>query len=62
MVGHMLFCRDAKNPRALDQSELLTKAQMLLTAFVLDLKQLPEEQAGSARFRDGIDQVVRLAA
>jgi hypothetical protein len=56
------FAEMRKIQEPLDQSELLTKAQMLLTAFVLDLKQLPEEQAGSARFRDGIDQVVRLAA
>jgi hypothetical protein len=52
--------RKIQDPMA--QSEILTKAQMLLTAFVLDLKQLPEEQAGSATLRDGLNQMVRLAA
>jgi hypothetical protein len=44
------------------QSEILTRAHMLLTAFVLDLKPELDKQVGSATLRPGLDQTVRLAA
>jgi hypothetical protein len=56
------FAEMRKIQDPMTQSELLTKAQMLLTAFVLDLKQLPEKQASPATLRAGLDQIVRLAA
>jgi hypothetical protein len=55
-----LGMRKIEDPIA--KPELLTKAQMLLTAFVLNLKQLPEKQASPATLRAGLDQMVRLAA
>jgi hypothetical protein len=52
--------REIQDPVA--QSEILTKAQILLTAFVLDLKPSSEEHSGSSMLRPGLDQTVRLAA
>jgi hypothetical protein len=52
--------RGVQDPVA--QSEILTKAQMLLTAFVVDLKPSSEEHTGSATLGSGLDQTVRLAA
>ena len=45
-----------------DQAELLTKAQILLTAFVLGLEPLGADQASSASPRAGLRQVVRFDA
>jgi len=44
------------------RSEILTKEQILLTAFVLDLKPSSEEHTRSATLRRGHDQTVRIAA
>ena len=52
--------RESQDPVA--QSEILTKAQILLTAFVVDLKPSSEEHTGSATLGGAIDQTVRLAA
>jgi hypothetical protein len=52
--------REIQDPVA--QSEILTKAQILLTAFVLDLKPSCGEHTGSATLGRGLDQTVRLAA
>jgi hypothetical protein len=52
--------RDIQDPVA--QSEILTRAQILLTAFVLDLKPSSEEHTGSVTLGRGLDQTVRFAA
>lgn len=44
------------------QSQLLTDAQILLTAFVLDLKPLPGDQTSPATLRPGVDQITRFDA
>jgi hypothetical protein len=44
------------------QSEILTDAQILLTAFVLDLKPLPEYQTGPTTLTTGPDQRVKFDA
>jgi hypothetical protein len=45
-----------------DQAELLTKAQMLLTAFVLGLKLLGSDQTNAAPRGAGLGQVARYDA
>jgi hypothetical protein len=45
-----------------DQAELLTKAQILLTAFVLGLEPLGADQTSSGSPRAGLGQVVRSDA
>jgi hypothetical protein len=45
-----------------DQAELLTKVQILLTAFVLGLEPLGSDQASSDSPRAGLRQVVRFDA
>jgi hypothetical protein len=45
-----------------DQAELLTKAQTLLTAFVLGLEPLGADQTSSGSPRAGLGQVVRSDA
>jgi hypothetical protein len=50
--------REAKDPVA--RSELLTNAQIFLTAFNLDLK--PMEQTGSAPPTTSPDQIVKFDA
>jgi hypothetical protein len=44
------------------QSEILTNAQMLLTAFVLDLKPLVGDQTSSAPSRTSLGQIVTFDA
>ena len=46
----------------MDQDELLTKAQILLTAFVLGLEPLGADQTSSGSPRAGLGQVVRSDA
>jgi hypothetical protein len=45
-----------------DQAELLTKAQILLTAFVLGLEPLGSDQTGSASPSAALGQAVRYDA
>ena len=45
-----------------DQAELLTKAQILLTAFVLGLEPLGSDQTSSASPRAGLDQMMTFDA
>ena len=45
-----------------DQAELLTKAQILLTAFVLGLEPLGADQGSSASPMGGLGQAVRFDA
>jgi hypothetical protein len=52
--------RGVQDPIA--QSEILTRAQMLLMAFVLELKPSPEVHTGSATLGREPDQTVKLAA
>ena len=52
--------REINNPEA--QSEILTKAQILLTAFAFDLKPLVEDRANSAPPRISLDKVVSFDA
>ena len=52
--------RDIEDRR--DQAELLTKAQMLLTAFVIGLEPVCSDQTNSAPPRAGIGRVVRFDA
>jgi len=52
--------REAKDPTA--QSEIITDTQMLLTAFVLDLKPLPEDQTNPSTFGTHPIQMVKLDA
>jgi hypothetical protein len=52
--------RQIQDPVA--QSEILTKAQMFLTAFVLDLKPSRGEHISSTIFERGLDETLRLAA
>ena len=52
--------REVKDPRA--QSEILTKAQIDLTAFLLDLKPLVGDQTSSAPPRTSLDQIVTFDA
>jgi hypothetical protein len=44
------------------QSEILTNAQILLTAFVLELQPLPGDQTSSATLRADPAQMVKLDA
>jgi hypothetical protein len=44
------------------QSEILTNAQVLLTAFVIDLKPLVGNQPSSALPRTSLDQIATLDA
>jgi hypothetical protein len=44
------------------QSEILTNAQMLLTAFVIDLKPLVGDQTSSAAPKTSLDQIVTFDA
>jgi hypothetical protein len=44
------------------QSKILTNAQILLTAFALELRPLPEDQASSAPPRSSLDQIVTSRA
>jgi hypothetical protein len=44
------------------QSEILTNAQMLLTAFVIDLKPLVGDQTSSAPPKTSLDQIVTFDA
>jgi hypothetical protein len=46
----------------MDQAELLTKAQILLTAFVLGLEPLGSDQVDASQARAGLGQVVRFDA
>ena len=46
----------------MDQAELLTKAQILLTAFVLGLEPLDSDQVSASQARAGLGQVVRFDA
>ena len=48
--------REINNPAA--QSEILTKAQIILTAFVFDLKPLVGDRANSAPPRISLDKIV----
>ena len=52
--------RGLENPG--DQAELLTKAEILLTAFMVGLEPLGPDQASSASPRAGLRQVVRFDA
>ena len=52
--------RESQDP--LIQSEILTDAQILLTAFVLDLKPLPRDQSSSAAPRTKRDQMIAFDA
>ena len=52
--------REAKDPTA--QSEIITDTQMLLTAFVIDLKPLVGDQTNSAPPRTSLDQIVTFDA
>jgi len=45
VISCFAHIRETRN--TIDQDEILTKAQILLTAFVLDLKPLPGEQASA---------------
>jgi hypothetical protein len=45
-----------------DQAELLTKAQVLLTAFVIRLEPLGSDQVSSAPPRAGLGRVARFEA
>ena len=44
------------------QSEILINAQMLLTAFVIDLKPLVGDQTGSAPPKTSLDEIVTFDA
>lgn len=46
----------------MDEAELLTKAQILLTAFMVGLEPLGADHASSASPRAGLGQVVRFDA
>ena len=52
--------RGLENPG--DQAELLTKAEILLTALMVGLEPLCPDQASSASPRAGLGQVVRFDA
>lgn len=52
--------RELKDPAT--QSEILTEAQVLLTAFVLDLKLLVADDTSSAPPRTSFDQIVTYDA
>ena len=43
-----------------DQAELLTKAQILLTAFMVGLEPLGSDQINAAPSRAGLDRVARF--
>ena len=52
--------REINDPVA--QSEIITNAQILLTAFVIDLKPLVGDQTNSAPPRTSLDQIVTFDA
>jgi hypothetical protein len=52
--------RESQDP--INQSEILTDAQILLTAFVLDLKPLPGDQSSSAAPRTKRDKMIAFDA
>ena len=52
--------REIDDPAA--QTEILTDAQILLTAFVLDLQPLPEHRTTSPKFRTNPAQRAKLDA
>jgi hypothetical protein len=52
--------REINDP--VNQSEILTSDQMLLTAFVIDLKPLVGDQTNSAPPRTSLDQIVTFDA
>ena len=49
-------------PDPIIRSEVLTKAQILLTAFVLELQPLPDDQTTSVTLRADPTQIVKLDA
>jgi hypothetical protein len=52
--------REVQDPSV--QSTVITKAQTLLTAFVLDLTPLPEEKDKSATLRAGLEEITGFDA
>jgi hypothetical protein len=52
--------REINDPVA--QSQIITNAQILLTAFVIDLKPLVGDQTNSAPPRTSLDQIVTFDA
>jgi hypothetical protein len=52
--------REIQNP--IIQAEILTNAQILLTAFVLELQPLPRDQTSSAAPRASLGQMVTFDA
>ena len=52
--------RDTKDP--IIQSEILRRAQIVLTDFVFGLKRVPEDQTSTAALRDGRSQSVTFDA
>ena len=52
--------REIQDPMV--RAEILTKSQMLMTAFCLELKPQPWDQISSAPFRTGLDEVEKCDA
>jgi hypothetical protein len=60
VVRYFELIREIQDPAA--KSEILTRAQILLTAFVLELKPLDRANIASPKLGRDLDQTARLAA
>jgi hypothetical protein len=60
VISCVALLRESKDP--LIQSEFLTRAQILLTAFVVDLKPLHGDRAGSSNSAADPERILRFAA
>ena len=62
MVGPLPFWRIREAKDSIIQSEILRRAQIVLTDFVFGLNRLPEDQTSTAAFKSGIGQTVKFDA